>query len=416
MNLKSGRTLWTQRNSRPPRYPKLRTDITCDVAVIGAGITGALVAHALVRSGLNAVVVDKRAPGVGSTSASTALLLYETDTSLAELAQRHGRAAALRVYALGRRAIRELGGIARSLPIDCGFRPRKTLYLASDRQGWAEIKEEYRLRRGAGMPVTLLTRDQLRAQFDLDFFGAIYSPGSAQVDAMRLAQQVLAHHVRRRKLRVFQETSVTEVKTGEAGVRLRTADCRTIEARHVVVATGYEAAPFLPAGLVQLHSSYVIASRRHPENLLWKDRCLIWETARPYFYLRTTDDGRVLMGGEDEPFADPMRRDAKLGAKVRALQRRFRRTFPHLRFETEFAWTGTFGESEDGLPYIGAQPSAPRIFYALGYGGNGITFSQIAARIVARLCCGRRHRDADLFRFDREKNGKSGTGRTQNAQ
>ena len=54
--------------------------------MIGAGITGALVAHELVRSGLDAVVVDKRAPGVGSTSASTALLLYETDTALAELA------------------------------------------------------------------------------------------------------------------------------------------------------------------------------------------------------------------------------------------------------------------------------------------------------------------------------------------
>jgi len=409
MDLKSTPTLWTQQNPRPPRFPKLKTNITCDVAVIGAGITGALLAHELVRNGFKVVVVDKRAPGTGSTSASTALLLYETDASLAELSRRHGAAAARRVYALGRQAIREIGAIVRSLRIDCGFAAKKSLYLASNRKGLAEIREEFRRRRRARLPVTLLTRRDVRAQFGLDFPGALYSPGAAQVDAVRLAQQVFAHHCRRRRLRVFQGTRVTSVESGAAGVRLHTARGPAIAARWVVVATGYEVAPFLREGVVQLHSSYVIASRPQRGRPLWKDECLIWETARPYFYLRTTDDRRILMGGADEPFADPRRRDAKLAAKARALLLRFRRTFPHIAFEADLAWAGTFGESGDGLPYIGACAGAPRVFYALGYGGNGITFSQIAARIIGRLCRGRKHRDAFLFRFGREKKGKSGT-------
>jgi glycine/D-amino acid oxidase-like deaminating enzyme len=218
---------------------------------------------------------------------------------------------------------------------------------------------------------------------------------------MRLAQGLLAHHVRRGGLRVFQGTRITRVKSLAQGVKLQAANHRTISAQQVIIATGYEAAPFLGTDLVKLHSSYVIASRPLPPEQLWRDRCLIWETARPYFYLRTTADHRILMGGEDEPFADPGRRDAKLPAKSKKLARCFRRLFPAIPLKVEFGWTGTFGESEDGLPYIGARRGSPRILYALGYGGNGITFSQIAATLLGQICCGQPARGAQLFRFDR---------------
>ena len=413
MKLTTGTTYWTSANQPPPRYPRLQRDVRCDVVVIGAGITGALVSHALVQAGLKVVVLDQRSPGTGSTSASTALLLYETDTPLAELARFHGKKNAARAYVLGRQAVRELGRIARTLAPDSHFRPKKSLYVASDRAGLAQLKQEFHLRRQAGLPAAWLDRRQMEDQFGLHFPGAIYAPGCGQVDAMRLTQALLAHHVRRRELRVFQGTRVTRLRSGTDEVRLRTANHHTLRARHVIVATGYEAAPFLEPGLVKLHSSYVIASQPVSPALLWKDRCLVWETARPYFYLRTTEDHRILMGGEDEPFADPARRDAKIPAKTRKLLRRFRQLFPAIPFEVNFAWTGTFGESPDGLPYIGAKPGAPRVLYALGYGGNGITFSQIAATILARICRGRKSRDAGLFAFDRTTSRRTRSARRE---
>jgi glycine/D-amino acid oxidase-like deaminating enzyme len=127
----------------------------------------------------------------------------------------------------------------------------------------------------------------------------------------------------------------------------------------------------------------------------------MWNTARPYFYLRTTSDHRIVFGGCDEPFADPARRDKKLGEKTRQLEKQFADLFPALAFRGEFAWTGTFAETRDGLPCIGSAYTGSRIFYALGYGGNGITFSQIAARILRDLCLEKSNLDAALFRFDR---------------
>ena len=133
----------------------------------------------------------------------------------------------------------------------------------------------------------------------------------------------------------------------------------------------------------------------------WPGRRILWETARPYFYLRRTVENRVIIGGCDEPFRDPRRRDALLPAKTAALARRFRALFPAARCEVAWSWCGTFAETPDGLPYIGRRPDAPDLFFALGYGGNGITYSLVAAEIIRDLLVHGAARDADLFRFDR---------------
>ena len=133
----------------------------------------------------------------------------------------------------------------------------------------------------------------------------------------------------------------------------------------------------------------------------WPDWRLVWETARPYFYARTTSDRRIIIGGEDEPYVSAAQRDRLLAEKSRALQRRFKQWFPQIRFDLAYAWAGTFAETKDGLPFIGSHRSFPRGCFALGYGGNGITFSVLAGGIIRDFCCGRTNADAALFRLDR---------------
>ena len=114
-----------------------------------------------------------------------------------------------------------------------------------------------------------------------------------------------------------------------------------------------------------------------------------------------TDDRRLLAGGEDDDFHSPTRRDARLGAKADKILQRLQTMFPALSLETEFAWAGTFGETQDGLAYIGRPPEMPWGRFALGFGGNGITFSAIAADLIADELCGRPNADAKIFRFGR---------------
>jgi glycine/D-amino acid oxidase-like deaminating enzyme len=128
----------------------------------------------------------------------------------------------------------------------------------------------------------------------------------------------------------------------------------------------------------------------------------VWESARPYLYARTTPDDRVMVGGEDVSFRNPDHRDALVPSKASTLLEKVRRLFPRIEMEPAYGWAGTFGETRDGLPYIGAHPGVDnRVQYALGYGANGMPFSAIAAQIITARVLGKRHRYRDTFAFDR---------------
>jgi glycine/D-amino acid oxidase-like deaminating enzyme len=98
MDLKSGYPWWAIRNGLPLDFPRLEGDLRCDVAIVGGGITGALIADEFARHGHDVAVVEERDAGWGSTAASTALLQYEIDTPLVDLAKRLGEADALLAY------------------------------------------------------------------------------------------------------------------------------------------------------------------------------------------------------------------------------------------------------------------------------------------------------------------------------
>jgi glycine/D-amino acid oxidase-like deaminating enzyme len=128
---------------------------------------------------------------------------------------------------------------------------------------------------------------------------------------------------------------------------------------------------------------------------------LIWEASEPYTYARTTPDGRICVGGADEPFADAAARDALIGEKVAVLKQKFAALMPDIPLEVETAWAGTFATTPDGLPCIGPVSAFPRALFALGYGGNGVLFSFIAGRLAVDWVLERQHATADLFSFDR---------------
>ena len=89
------------------------------------------------------------------------------------------------------------------------------------------------------------------------------------------------------------------------------------------------------------------------------------------------------------------------GKKAALLEKRFRKMFSAIDLQPAYARAGTFGETEDGLAYIGSVPESPRCFFTLDFGGNEITYSVIAAEIVRDSIQGKKHPDARIFRFDR---------------
>jgi glycine/D-amino acid oxidase-like deaminating enzyme len=400
MDLTSPRAFWLLRNGVGDVPPPLPADRRCEVLVIGAGITGALVADALTADGRSVIVIDRRQPTMGSTSASTALLQYEIDTHLVDLSASLGHAHAVAAYQACLRGVRAIARIARGLDEDVGFRQRGSLYYASSRRDARTLATEGQARQAAGLPCEILAPDEIAAHIDLDAPRALFSPVGGDVDPWRLARALFSRCAGR-DFSLHGRTEALDVAAARDGLIVRT-DRGLIRARHVVVATGYEAERFLPKRVCKLHSSFALVTEPVGRFHGWRSRCLVWESARPYLYLRSTDDGRVLIGGEDIPFKNAVHRDLRVPGKAATLLKKARRLLPKIDLEPAFAWGGTFGETKDGLAYIGPHPARdPRLLFALGYGGNGITYSAVAAEIIAATVGGRRHRHRDTFRFDR---------------
>ncbi len=423
MDLRSPEPFWPLHDPPQRQYPALSGRVECDVAIIGAGASGAMAAYELSRAGLRVVVVDSRQPGRGSTAASTALLMYDLDTPLHELSAMMGEDAAARCYCMGVQAIERIAQITAALKDDCGYERRPSLLAAESEKDAAELECELVARREAGIDVRGLSRAEVSARYSLSAAGALWSPHAAQVDSYRLTHALLADACDH-GARVFAGTRV-ELPTGGPPFSLR-GESGEVVAPRIVVAGGFESAAVLgiplakkpthenktqggeaPEQLPRLLSTFAVATTPVAAFRGWEDRALIWQTARPYLYMRTTTDGRVMLGGADEPTTDPDERNAMVQRKARELMREFRRMFPKIKAEAEYAWAGFFIETPDGLPYIGAVPGREGVYMSLCYGGNGTTFAATGARVLRELVVDGHSADAALLGLERARGAGS---------
>ena len=401
MDLKSGYPFWAVKNGLLHAFPPLQQDLRCDVAVLGGGISGALIADELSGHGHEVVVIDRRDVGWGSTAASTALLQYEIDTPMTELARRYGEADAVLAYRSCADAISLLQEKAAEVR-DVGFARTASLYYASRHRDLRALRAEFDLRARHGFAVEWLDRDAVLERHALAADGAILSDVSARIDPYRMAYRLL-QRLAKRGVGVFDRTTIESIQTTSRGVTLRTPEGFEVRARHVVLAAGYEAQQWLDQRVAKNRSSYAFVSDPIESRLLGAlADTLFWETARPYLYLRSTDDGRLLVGGGDDAIDVPARRDARVEKKARALLEKVLGMWPQLPLAIDFAWGGTFAETEDGLPFFGPHPQhGPRVHFAMAYGGNGITYSMVGAALLRALIERRKHPLASLFSFAR---------------
>jgi len=401
MDLKSGYPFWSIRNGLMRAFPRLQQDLRCDVAVIGGGITGALIADELVRHGHEVAVLEQREIGWGSTSASTALLQYEIDVPLVELSRLLGPAPAEQAYLACAAAIDQLHERASAVG-QVDFRRNDSLYYASRRRDVAQLRAELEARRRIGLEVDWLDPMALWRDYGVRAPAALLSRQAARIDPYRMTYRLLGECVSAGAA-VHDRTAVTTIEATARGVRLHTADGARVHAGHLIVAAGYAGQQWLSQRVARNRSSYAFVTDPLDDREAGALRhTMMWETARPYLYLRGTADGRIIAGGEDDDIDLPARRDARVLSKAAKLCRKIGKAMPDLRLRPVFAWGGTFAETADGLPFFGAHAEhGSRVLFAMAYGGNGITYSMLGAGLLRATIERRAHPLAELFGFGR---------------
>ena len=400
MDIRSNEPYWLIKNSLGTSYPSLQENINSPVVIIGGGITGALIAYKLVNEGYKVVMVERRDVFNGSSAASTAMLQYEIDEPLHLLIEKVGITNAVSSYKNCEKAIFDLEKIVKSINSDCEFRKKKSVYFTSRKSDMDFIRKEFEARKEHGFDVELLENNELQELGIQEGLLGIRSRSGAVMDPYELSKDLLSYCTEK-GLRIFDRTEIVEFKSTEDGMELTTNSNFSIKTEHVIHCTGYESTKTLKEDVVKLKSTYAMASeafKKIPPG--FKDH-IFWNTEEPYLYFRATADNRIIMGGGDENFKNAKGRDALLPKKEKALLKAFKKTFPEIDYIPDYSWAGTFGETKDGLPYLGKPDLQKNESYILGFGGNGITFSVMAMDCILPILKNEPHEFLEYYKFGR---------------
>lgn len=400
MKLRSPEAFWLLKNGILNSYPKLQENTACDIVVLGAGITGSFISHALHNAGYDVVVIDKRDVANGSSAATTSMLQYEIDVPMIDLADMIGIPGAVECYRAGIESIDTLHEIVKKEKIDCGFDMKESLQVAHSKKAVKALRKEFEMREQYGFDVKWLSKDEIEERYKMKSHPGILSTKGASIDAFKFAHG-LFHNNHKRGMRIFDHTTVDDIKYEEGGVQLKTDDGYTVDAKKIVFCTGFETMQMFKKKYADIVTTFACVSEQNLNLFDTLDNTLIWDTANPYIYMRTTDDKRLLVGGEDinykyGPISEKVknRKSAKLIKKLNKL-------FPEINFIEDYVWAGAFGVTKDGLPFIGTHPDFKNAIFVLGLGGNGITFSVQGMDLVLKILAGYTDNLLHYYRFDR---------------
>ncbi|MFF2755502.1 NAD(P)/FAD-dependent oxidoreductase [Psychrobacillus sp. NPDC058041] len=400
MKIHNGSLYWP--TTTQPYHPSNNFDKyeVYNVVIVGGGISGSLTALALVEAGLSVAILDKREMGSGSTSANTGLLQYSNDIMLHELIDQIGEQDAVQFYKLCYKAVDDLEKIVDRLQLDADFIRRPSICYASDENDVEKIKVEYTTLKKHGFPCDYLGPNEMEEKLPFSKPGALVTFGDAEINPLKFVQGLLKK-LEKKGAHLFPYVEVKDVSEADNILDIRTSN-QSFLAKSIIFTTGYETVPVGHRIGADINRSYVFVSNPNQEFKNWHKQALIWETKRPYLYIRSTFDNRMIVGGLDEDNPNAPYSLELIQHRAENLLKQAKELFPNYEIDIDFAYAATFGESIDNLPFIGEHPTKPNHYYLLGYGGNGTVYSMLGSHILRDLIMGKRNEDAEIVQLQRK--------------
>lgn len=361
-------------------YEPLSGNAPVDVAIIGAGITGITLAMLLKEAGKTVAVIDMARVGGGVTGRTTAHITEIVDGRYQTLISNFGEDGALQIAESSRAAIELIAGLVQQKQIDCDFE-RVPGYLYTEFEDKTrEIEKEIE----AARKVSIACKQVDSVPLPFPVRSALKVENQAQFHPLKYLQ-ALACDIPGGGSFLFENTHVEKYEDGTPC--LVTTNRGTISAANVVLAT------HTPIGLnvslqtrVAAYRSYVIAVHLNDQ----QPRGLFWDTETPYNYIRSYGEYAII-GGRDHKTGE----DDTANLRYSELEAYARAHF-NIR-DVAYRWSAQVYEPVDNAPYIGLNPGNDHIYVATGYGGNGMTYGTIAARLIADLILERPNRWSEVY-------------------
>jgi glycine/D-amino acid oxidase-like deaminating enzyme len=390
-------------SKRRPNYPRLRGEHTADVVIVGGGLTGCATAYACVAAGLRPLLIEADRVGLGSAGRSAGLLLPDSGVFFRDIVNAHGLRAARRVFEGYRKAAFDGAAALRRLNIRCDLTTCQDVLVAI-RDGEKELRRERDARDAAGLDARWITGQSSRASLALDAVGAIKPGAGFSLDPYR-ACLGLASAAKSRGGTFFERSPVKKIRVGRKHVDVM-VDGGVVQADTVIVTTGVATAEFKPLRRhFKRRETYLVLTEPLPASMrkqLGSADVTFRDIASPRHRVRRTKDGRLLIAGADRDESPARQRDALRVQRTGQLMYELLMMYPAISgLQPKYGWEMVYGETADGLMYIGPHRNYPRHLFALGSSGDTLAGAFLAARVLARAARGTMDKADDVFGWTR---------------
>ncbi|MEH2510126.1 glycine/D-amino acid oxidase-like deaminating enzyme [Nitrobacteraceae bacterium AZCC 1564] len=397
-------TYWAATAGPPPQDDgPITGDVDVDVAIIGSGFTGLACAIFLAREfGVKAAVLEAnrvawgcstRNGGQGQNAAGR--------LSRSQWIARWGRDVALRLHAEIQDGFETFEDLIRTGNIDCEPQRGGHLYIAHRQRMFEKIAAESKVQNEVfSYKTRVLSAEEVRRDYvkDEETTGAVHEPLGTGVHPAKLAFGYM-RMARELGAKVHPGSPVLEITTRSGVHHLRTPG-GTVRARAVGIATGaYTSLGLTPAlnGRCMPILSNSVVTRPLTDAELdatgFRTTQVITDTRTLRFYYRRLPDNRVQIGSRSAITGADAAHPRHLQLLIEGLHRKF----PPLKgIQIDYSWWGWVDVSHDMMPRIFRPDPTQALFYALGYGGNGVSYSAQAGRRMAEMIAGRNFKGQDL--------------------
>lgn len=351
------------------RHSSLTKDLNAEVAIIGGGMAGILIADALQRSGHQVVVLEADRIAGGQTQNTTAKITAQHGLKYAKLIQQFGKDQARQYAQANQTAVHAFREMVANQNISCDFEEKRSYLYGDD---LAQLRQEAEAADSLGLPASFTS--QVPTPFPCA--GGVCFEGQAQFHPLKFLQAVSEN------LTIFEKTSVQIVE----GDVLK-AGPHTVCAEHIVFATHYPFVNFPGLYFARMHQerSYVLALK-HANQI----DGMFFGTGENSYSLRTCGE-LLLFGGENHRTGENQD-----GGRYDALRRKAKELFPNSREVAH--WSAQDCITADGVPYIGRYShSRPNWYVATGFQKWGMTSSMVSAMVIRDLICGKDNPWTQLF-------------------
>lgn len=395
-----GTPMFTKNSKIKKQYEYLTEDLDTEVIIVGGGVTGSIVGYYFSKANIPAVILEKERVAHCSTSITTSLLQYELDSNARQLEEYTTLDNVIMSYKLGLKALDEIDEFIKKHGNKCKYQRKDTLLYTSKDEEIKEMKEEYEIRKKAGIDVKYISKED--NPFSINLKGGVYGVnGGAQLDPYEYTHELLDVSCNM-GLKVYENTEVIDIKYLENSVEVITSYGYRVKGKKVIIATGYNTERFTKRNFGHKTVTYNIVTKPVDRFDGWFNKVLIRDNCDPYNYFRTTEDNRIIAGGEDIDFYNNILNEKVAKEKYEILLNRIKNMFPKINsIESEYEYCGGFISSQDNLGFFGEDPNHKNLWYCLGYGANGILFAILGGMMLSKFYKGEIDDNMKLFKVDR---------------